>query len=223
MKADRQARLRALLFWAVLSAAWWLALSPPSWPPHAAVDWRLSTTPLLLPALCFLRGRWQSGALVLGGIALLGLTLQSLWSRTDTLISLGVIAGSVALLLLTWGGLRRARNPAVLPVLALGIGLVVAVDSSVRLGQEAMILGALLALFRGRSTLLGGAVLAMLPILGASVAYADAERVLPLILLAALSPWVTGGRGALKELLGVLLPLGLATIPGLLELKEMAG
>lgn len=194
-----------------------ILLGLPSLPPHSALDYRMVLAPLLLVPMLAPR-RLTVGALALAAALLLGFGLQSLWGRLPLWESAAIGALTLAGLLGVDALLARPQRPWVLPMLGIGVGIVLALNHSVRLGMEALVIGGVALCLQGHAALNRGALLALVGVLAAGCAYAEALPSLPLILCSALSIGVLRERAAFLQVLGVALPLVVACVPGLIEL-----
>lgn len=212
-------RLTALLGWLGWVGAWALLLGVPSFPPHSATDYRLALAPLLLLPMLAPK-RWAGLSLGLAAALLLGLSLQSLWARSAIWESAGIALFSLATLLGTDHLSRQPHRPWVLPILGLGVGILLAVNHSIRLGIEAAVIGGIALCFRGHPALNRGGLLALTSVVVAACAYAYASTSLPLILCSVLALGILRGRAQWAQITGVVLPLLVGSVPGVLALLQ---
>lgn len=213
---NRAIAMSGWLGWVVAGS---ILLGLPSVPPHSAFDYRMVLTPVLLLPMLAPR-RWAVATLALSAALTLGFGLQSLWGRATLLESLaiGILAG-IALL----GSdvlVQRPHRPWVVPLLGIGVGIVLALNCSMRLGIEALVIGGVTLCLRGHAALNRGALLALTGILAAACAYSEALPFLPLIGCSLLALGVLRQRHLALQITGVVLPLILASIPGLISLMR---
>lgn len=212
-------RAKALCAWLGWVVAGGLLLGLPNIPPHSALDHRMLLTPLLLVPMLAPK-RWATAALGLCGAASFAWELQSLWGRSALWESLGI--GTLACLALLGSKAlsERPHRSWLIPLLGLGVGIVLAVNCSIRLGIEALVLGGVALCLRGHPSLNCGALLGLAGVIAAACAYAEAMPFLPLIGTSVLAAGVLRARSLPAQLIGVSLPLLIAMVPGVIELMR---
>lgn len=212
-------RLWAVLGWLGWAGAWAWLLGLPSVPPHSATDHRLLLSPLLLvPMLA--PERWARLAMAsTAGLVLIG-SLQSLWQRTELWLSALIWITALAALVGTERLTQGQRSRWVLPVLGIGVGLLIGVNHSVRLGTEAAVIGGVSLLTRGHPALERGGLVALLGVILAAWAYAEAAPSLPLIGCSVLALGILHKQATWVQLVGVIGPLAIGCLPGAIALKS---
>ncbi len=212
-------RLWALAGWLGWAGAWAWLLGLPSVPPHSATDYRLLLSPLLLVPM-LVPERWARAAMASTAGGMLILCLQSLWQRSPIGASALIWISALAALFGTERVLHHADRRWALPVLGIGVGLLLGVNHSLRLGTEAAVIGGVSLLTRGHPALHRGGLIALLGVILAAWAYADAAPSLPLIGCSVLAFGVLRKQPLWAQLLGVLGPLAVGCVPGLIALKS---
>jgi hypothetical protein len=213
---NRAIAMSGWLGWVVAGG---ILLGLPSIPPHSALDYRMVLTPvLLLPMLA--PKRWAVATLALSAALSLGIGLQSLWGRSTLLESLAIGTLTGMALLGSDVLIQRPKRSWVIPLLGIGVGIVLALNCSLRLGIEALVIGGVALCLRGHPVLNRGALLALAGVLAAGCAYAEALPFLPLIGCSFLALGVLRRQHPAVQVIGVLLPLILASIPGLISLMS---
>lgn len=213
---DRAVAMSGWLGWVVAGG---ILLGLPSIPPHSALDYRMVLAPLLLVPMLATR-RWAVAGLTLAAVLLLGFGLQSLWGRLSVWESAAIGTLTLAGLLGLNTLVERPQRAWVVPLLGIGVGIVLALNHSVRLGMEALVIGGVALCLQGHAALNRGALLALAGVLAAGCAYAEALPSLALILCSALSIGVLRQRSVALQVLGAGLPLVVACVPGLIDLMR---
>lgn len=211
---NRAIALSGWLGWVVAGG---ILLGLPSIPPHSALDHRMVLAPLLLVPMLAPK-RWAVASLALSAALSLALGLQSFWARSTLWESLAIATLTGIALIGSDVLVERPHRPWVIPLLGIGVGIVLAVNCSVRLGMEALVIGGVALCLRGHVVLNRGALLALSGVLAAGCAYAEALPFLPLILCSVLSIGVLRRRSRAIQILGAALPLILASTPGVISL-----
>lgn len=211
---NRAIALSGWLGWVVAGG---ILLGLPSLPPHSALDHRMLLSPLLLVPMVVPK-RWAVLALALTAVLSLGLGLQSLWARSSLWEGLAIGTLTLAALLGTDTLVHAPSRRWVTPVLGLGVGIVLALNCSIRLGMEALIIGGIALCLRGHPALNRGALLALMGVLASACAYAEALPFLPLIACSVLALGVLRERRTGLQVFGALLPLTVACVPGVISL-----